>query len=123
MPEINARTILRKNDRVIFAAANYDGLIQFTGLEHIFFLNNNIVCSFIFAESDLLPGLGTFVACLVLQLEVGILCGVGLNVLFILYHAARPKISVEKLTVIIDSGNEKLFYKRNNYTANKRHSI
>ncbi|XP_043279166.1 sodium-independent sulfate anion transporter [Venturia canescens] len=49
-------------------------------------------------KSDLLPGLGTFIACLVLQLEVGILCGVGLNVLFILYHAARPKISVEKLT-------------------------
>ena len=55
---------------------------------------------FLFAiESDLIPGLGTFIACLVLQLEVGILCGVGLNVLFILYHAARPKISVEKLTV------------------------
>ncbi|XP_012273591.1 sodium-independent sulfate anion transporter [Orussus abietinus] len=49
-------------------------------------------------KSDLIPGLGTFIACLVLQLEVGILCGVGLNVLFILYHAARPKISVEKLT-------------------------
>ncbi|XP_066582093.1 sodium-independent sulfate anion transporter [Prorops nasuta] len=48
-------------------------------------------------KSDLLPGLGTFVACLVLQLEIGILVGVGINVLFILYHAARPKITVEKL--------------------------
>ncbi|XP_011144186.1 sodium-independent sulfate anion transporter isoform X2 [Harpegnathos saltator] len=49
-------------------------------------------------KSDLIPGLGTFIACLVLQLEIGILCGVGLNIIFILYHAARPKISVEKLT-------------------------
>ncbi|KAG7187960.1 hypothetical protein KM043_013920 [Ampulex compressa] len=48
-------------------------------------------------KSDLIPGVATFVACLVLQLEVGILCGVGINVLFILYHAARPKISMEKL--------------------------
>lgn len=50
-------------------------------------------------ESDLLPGIATFVACLALQLEVGILVGVGLNVIFILYHAARPKISLEKLKV------------------------
>lgn len=50
-------------------------------------------------ESDLIPGVGTFIACLVLQLEIGILCGIGINILFILYHAARPKISVEKLTV------------------------
>ncbi|XP_043499066.1 sodium-independent sulfate anion transporter [Polistes fuscatus] len=49
-------------------------------------------------KSDLIPGIGTFVACLVLQLEIGILCGIGMNVVFILYHAARPKISVEKLT-------------------------
>ncbi|CAK9814457.1 Sodium-independent sulfate anion transporter [Anthophora plagiata] len=48
-------------------------------------------------KSDLIPGLGTFIACLVLQLEIGILCGIGINILFILYHAARPKISVEKL--------------------------
>ena len=54
------------------------------------------------AESDLIPGIGTFIACLVLQLEVGIAFGVGINVLFILYHAARPKISVEKLKVIIE---------------------
>ncbi|XP_031777541.1 sodium-independent sulfate anion transporter isoform X2 [Nasonia vitripennis] len=48
-------------------------------------------------KSDLIPGLGTFIACLVLQLELGIACGVGINVLFILYHAARPKISMERL--------------------------
>uniref|UniRef100_A0A1B0CLE2 Uncharacterized protein n=1 Tax=Lutzomyia longipalpis TaxID=7200 RepID=A0A1B0CLE2_LUTLO len=48
-------------------------------------------------KSDLIPGLGTFIACLALPLEMGILLGVGLNMVFILYHAARPKISVESL--------------------------
>ncbi|CAG9859988.1 unnamed protein product, partial [Phyllotreta striolata] len=39
----------------------------------------------------------TFVSCLVLRLEIGILIGIGINILLILYHSARPKISVEKL--------------------------
>lgn len=46
-------------------------------------------------KSDLIPGMGTFVACLVLRLEIGILVGIGINILFILYHAARPKIAIE----------------------------
>ncbi|CAG9773668.1 unnamed protein product [Ceutorhynchus assimilis] len=49
-------------------------------------------------KSDLFLGFATFIACLVLPLELGILIGIGLNVLFILYHAARPKISIEKLS-------------------------
>ncbi|CAH1113645.1 unnamed protein product [Psylliodes chrysocephalus] len=39
----------------------------------------------------------TLIACLVLHLEVGILVGIGINILLILYHAARPKIKVEQL--------------------------
>ena len=54
-----------------------------------------------FTESDLIPGIGTFVACLVLPLEIGILVGIGINILFILYHAARPKIAIENQTVSI----------------------
>jgi len=50
-------------------------------------------------ESDLIPGFGTFIACLVLPLEYGILVGIGLNILFILYHAARPKITIENQEV------------------------
>lgn len=46
-------------------------------------------------ETDLVPGLGTFICCLALPLEIGILVGIGINMAFILYHAARPKISVE----------------------------
>uniref|UniRef100_A0A1B6MDT6 SLC26A/SulP transporter domain-containing protein n=1 Tax=Graphocephala atropunctata TaxID=36148 RepID=A0A1B6MDT6_9HEMI len=48
-------------------------------------------------KSDLIPGIATFIACLVLRLEVGILIGIGLNLISILYHAARPKISMEIL--------------------------
>lgn len=65
--------------------------------------NNNIylyqVSLLSFVESDLIPGLGTFIACLALPLEIGILTGIGINVVFILYHAARPKISIETLRV------------------------
>lgn len=43
--------------------------------------------------------MGTFIACLLLPLEIGILTGIGINLLFILYHAARPKITVEVLKV------------------------
>lgn len=46
-------------------------------------------------KSDLIPGFATFVACLVLPLQFGILVGIGINILFILYHAARPKITIE----------------------------
>lgn len=46
-------------------------------------------------ESDLIPGLATFFACLALPLEIGVLIGVGLNLVSILYHAARPKLLIE----------------------------
>lgn len=46
--------------------------------------------------------MAAFVACLVLPLELGILAGIGINVIFILYHAARPKISIEYLSVSFD---------------------
>lgn len=45
----------------------------------------------------MIPGLGAFIACLVLPLEIGIVVGICINLLFILYHAARPKITVETL--------------------------
>lgn len=50
-------------------------------------------------ETDLIPGLSAFVACLVLPLQLGILVGIGINVIFILYQAARPKLSIETLSV------------------------
>jgi len=50
-------------------------------------------------ETDLIPGLGAFFACLVLPLQLGILVGIGINVVFILYQAARPKLRIETLAV------------------------
>jgi sodium-independent sulfate anion transporter 11 len=50
-------------------------------------------------KTDLIPGLAAFVSCLVFPLEMGILVGIGINVLFILYHASRPKIHMEKAVV------------------------
>lgn len=55
--------------------------------------------SFLTSETDLIPGLAAFVACLVFPLEIGILFGIGINIVFILYHAARPKIRIEYLAV------------------------
>jgi len=46
------------------------------------------------------------VACLVFPLECGILFGIGINVVFILYNAARPKLSMEFL--LTTSGTEYL---------------
>lgn len=64
----------------------------------MFYFKINLINWFsLFLESDLVPGLGTFIACLTLPLEIGIILGIGLNILFILYHTARPKISIETL--------------------------
>ncbi|XP_037952180.1 sodium-independent sulfate anion transporter [Teleopsis dalmanni] len=53
-------------------------------------------------KTDLIPGIAAFIACLVLPLQIGILVGIGINVVFILYHAARPKLRVETLTTSND---------------------
>lgn len=50
-------------------------------------------------KTDLIPGIAAFISCLVLPLELGILVGIGINILFILYHASRPKIHMEKIIV------------------------
>lgn len=41
----------------------------------------------------------TLVVCLTLSLEYGILVGVGVNLLFIIYASSRPQIRIEELTV------------------------
>ncbi|KAI8046616.1 sodium-independent sulfate anion transporter [Drosophila gunungcola] len=48
-------------------------------------------------RSDLVPGILAFVTCLVLPLEIGIMVAIGVNLLFILYYAARPKVTLEQL--------------------------
>lgn len=43
---------------------------------------------------DIIPFLVTFVGCLVLGLDTGIICGVGVNLIFILWDAARPACKI-----------------------------
>lgn len=43
----------------------------------------------------------TFVACLGIGLDYGMLIGIGVNLVFILYTSARPKVQVRNLTVSI----------------------
>jgi sodium-independent sulfate anion transporter 11 len=41
----------------------------------------------------------TFLACLGIGLDYGMLMGIGINLMFILYSSARPKVQVRNLTV------------------------
>ncbi|XP_049853769.1 sodium-independent sulfate anion transporter-like [Schistocerca gregaria] len=52
------------------------------------------------SKQDLIPGFATFIACLVLQLELGIVVGIGVNILFVLFNIARPKIRIETNTTL-----------------------
>nr|CAH7721953.1 unnamed protein product [Callosobruchus chinensis] len=49
------------------------------------------------SKKDLLCTCATFVACLLVGVEYGILLGVGINIVFLLYPSARPTIYVEKM--------------------------
>ncbi|XP_058790462.1 sodium-independent sulfate anion transporter-like [Phymastichus coffea] len=45
---------------------------------------------------DLVPAVVTFLSCLFIQLEVGILVGIGVNLVYLLYGSARPSLRVSK---------------------------
>ncbi|RZF48868.1 hypothetical protein LSTR_LSTR003248 [Laodelphax striatellus] len=47
-------------------------------------------------KMDLIPAAATFLSCLLYRLELGIVIGIGINVLFLLYASARPTMHVEK---------------------------
>nr|CAD7402686.1 unnamed protein product [Timema cristinae] len=51
-----------------------------------------------FMELDLIPAIATFLSCLFIRLELGIVIGIGINILFLLYASARPSVHVEKVT-------------------------
>ncbi|XP_067000175.2 sodium-independent sulfate anion transporter isoform X2 [Anabrus simplex] len=46
---------------------------------------------------DLIPLFVTFFCCLFFSLEYGMLIGVGINLLFILYTTARPRVTIENI--------------------------
>ncbi|KAF2899319.1 hypothetical protein ILUMI_06855 [Ignelater luminosus] len=49
-------------------------------------------------KSDLIPACATFLSCLFFRLELGIVIGIGINVISLLYASARPSVNVEKVT-------------------------
>lgn len=50
-------------------------------------------------RKDLIPTFATFVLCLVIGVELGILVGVCINIVLLLYPSARPSVHVEKSRV------------------------
>ncbi|XP_014233001.1 sodium-independent sulfate anion transporter [Trichogramma pretiosum] len=58
------------------------------------------------SRKDLVPTFATFVLCLVIGVEYGIVAGVAINLVFLLYPSARPQVNVEKQ--ITSSGAEYL---------------
>lgn len=51
---------------------------------------------FVLLGKDLIPAFATFLLCLTLGVEYGILVGVGVNIVLLLYPSARPSLHVEK---------------------------
>lgn len=51
------------------------------------------------SKKDLIPTFVTFLFCLFIGVEYGIVVGVAINLMFLLYPSARPSINVEKCTV------------------------
>ncbi|CAG9767312.1 unnamed protein product [Ceutorhynchus assimilis] len=92
-------------------------------------LGSVIVCAVIFmieyevikpmwrsSKKDLVSAFATFIVCLVIGVEYGILVGVGINIVFLLYPSARPGVHVEKCTtpgrkdyILITPGNALYF--------------
>jgi hypothetical protein len=67
---------------------------------------------------DLIPLYATFISSLIIGLDYGMILGIGVNILFIFYEAARPKLSIEttivRLTIIISVGTDwlSIFFSR-----------
>lgn len=51
------------------------------------------------SRKDLVPTFSTFLLCLAIGVEYGILVGVGINIVFLLYPSARPTVYVERKVV------------------------
>ncbi|KAK4874947.1 hypothetical protein RN001_014307 [Aquatica leii] len=48
-------------------------------------------------KTDLISAVATFVSCLLLRLELGIVIGIGINIISLLYASARPSVHVKKV--------------------------
>lgn len=48
----------------------------------------------------MIPFLVTLICCLTISLDYGILIGIGVNLLFILYPSARPKVNIVRTQIV-----------------------
>lgn len=62
-------------------------------------LNIILIISFNFTGRDLIAFVTAFIACLVFDVELGLLIGIGVDLLLVLYRNARPSITIDKDTV------------------------
>lgn len=60
-------------------------------------------------KKDLIPMFVTFLFCLIIGVEYGILLGVGINLMFLLYPSARPTVHIDKCTVGSKNSNNFFF--------------
>lgn len=88
-------------------------------------LNTNMNIQFCcFPELDIVPFLVTALVCLFWSLEYGMVCGIAVNALFILYKSARPKIQIclekcNSLTIGIVQVQENICYSSAEYLKSK----
>lgn len=72
---------------------------------------NNFLLLWRLKRIDLIPFIATIVICLFWSLSYGILCGVAINLIFVMYSSARPKFKV--LQDKLSSGREVYLLKPN----------
>lgn len=64
-------------------------------------LNIILIISFYCTGRDLIAFVTAFIACLIFDVELGLLIGIGVDLLLVLYRNARPSITIDKDTVRI----------------------
>lgn len=84
------------------------------------YFNNDFVTLSHVIEIDIIPYMVTLVACLFTGLEYGILIGIGVNLLLMLYATSRPNINFEfiktsKCVAIMASTNQNLLFSSAEY--------
>jgi sodium-independent sulfate anion transporter 11 len=65
-------------------------------------INRNIV---VVVELDLIPFLTTFISTILLGADYGLLIGVAVNIIFVLYASARPKFDIDNEKLSNGQGN------------------
>jgi MFS superfamily sulfate permease-like transporter len=70
--------------------------------QKLYKINSNIV---VVVELDLIPFLTTFISTILLGADYGLLIGVAVNIIFVLYASARPKFDIDNEKLSNGEGN------------------